>query len=89
MKNWKKWIKSLDIEPNTDFFREPDPDGSVCSRCPALSTCPLYHDDLSNEERTVEQVCNEHFVKWSMGELSKGARKTQRCSTEESLPKRS
>ena len=66
MKNWKKWIKSLDIEPNTDAFR--DPGDSVCPRCPAQSTCPLFYNDLSNEERTVEQVCNEHFVKWSMGE---------------------
>lgn len=66
MKNWKKWIKSLDIEPNTDAFREPG--DSVCARCPAQSTCQLFHGDLSNEERTVEQVCNEHFINWSLGE---------------------
>lgn len=63
MTNWEKWASNPDFDVLSSVFREAD--SMSCSRCPAKVSCPMWHEDMRGENRTLAQICKEAFEKWA------------------------
>ena len=83
MTNFEKWVKNPDFGVLSSVFREAD--NMSCSRCPAKATCPMWHEDMRGEKRTLAQVCKEAFEKWAN---AKAEKTTPRRLTEREIWKR-